>query len=509
MKELRLILGDQLNIEHSWFQQCDTSVDFVMMEVRSETDYCQHHVQKVVGIFLAMREFADTLRRAGHQVIYLTLDDQANQQSICANLARLLANNNYQSWSWQQPDEYRLEQALYEFASAQSIPSQCVSTEHFLAERGAVAKLFKPGAHHFLMETFYRYMRKREQVLMAPDGRPISGKWNHDAANRAAYDGAVNIPQPLTFANECRHIVTLLQHCQVKTIGHIEDTIDWPVNRTQAVELLHDFITELLPHFGRYQDALVDGQGTLFHSRLSFALNLKLLSPREVIQAAEQAWRHGQVDIEACEGFIRQILGWREYMRCLYWHLYPDMSESNHFDHHNPLPAWFWTGDTQMRCLSQAIKQSLNTGYAHHIQRLMVTGNFALLTGVSPSAINDWYLSIYVDAFEWVQWPNTHGMSQFAEGGRIATKPYVASGAYIHRQGDHCRHCFYDVKAKSGNNACPLNSLYWHFINRHFDLLKPNHRMAIVLKNWQQRKPEDRRAVIDQAELYLSNINQL
>lgn len=509
MKELRLILGDQLNIQHSWFQQCDPRVDFVMMEVRSETDYCQHHIQKVVGIFLAMRDFADTLRRAGHHVIYLALDEPSNQQSICANLAVLLASNVYQSWAWQQPDEYRLEQALNDFAGSQSIASQCTSSEHFLADRDSATKLFKPDAHHFLMETFYRHMRKRENVLMASDGKPVSGKWNHDAANRAAYDGAVMIPEPLTFANACQAVVALLQRCQLKTIGHIDNTLDWPINRTQALSLLDDFITQLLPHFGRYQDALVDGQGTLFHSRLSFALNLKLLSPREVIQAAEQAWRQGQVDIAACEGFIRQILGWREYMRCLYWHLYPEMSESNHFAHHNPLPAWFWSGDTQMRCLSQAIKQSLNTGYAHHIQRLMVTGNFALLAGVSPSAINDWYLSIYVDAFEWVQWPNTHGMSQFAEGGRIATKPYIASGAYIHRQGDHCRNCFYDVKAKSGTNSCPLNSMYWHFIDRHFDLLKPNHRMAIVLKNWQHRNAEDKQRVRDQAVQYLNNIDQL
>ncbi|MDP1539791.1 MAG: cryptochrome/photolyase family protein [Moraxellaceae bacterium] len=509
MKELRLILGDQLNSQHSWFQQHEPHIDYVLMEVRSETDYCQHHIQKVVGIFLAMRDFAQVLSDAGHNVIYISLDDPGNQQSICANLAKLLANKTYHTWSWQQPDEYRLAQALQGFANNEITPSYCVSTEHFLADQSVVAKLFKPGTQHFLMETFYRHMRKREHVLMAANGKPVSGKWNHDAANRAAYDGAVPIPEPLSFANKCQHIVDMLQRCHVKTIGEVSGTLDWPINRTQALQLLNDFISHQLVHFGRYQDALVDGQGTLFHSRLSFALNLKLLSPREVIQAAEHAWLQGQVDIAACEGFIRQILGWREYMRCLYWHLYPGMSESNHFAHHNALPSWFWTGDTQMRCLSQAIKQSLATGYAHHIQRLMVTGNFALLAGVSPSAVNEWYLGIYVDAFEWVQWPNTHGMSQYAEGGRIATKPYVASGAYIHRQGDHCRHCHYDVKAKSGNNSCPLNSFYWHFIDRHFDLLRPNHRMAIVLKNWQQRKPEDKQVVIKQAEQYLRNINQL
>lgn len=509
-RELRLILGDQLDRQHPWFQQVDPDVCYVLMEVRSETDYVVHHIQKVVTIFLAMRQFATELQAAGHRVRYLTLDDPANQQSLTENVRHLCREEGVAQWSWQHADERRVEEALQALAQdPHGPPGHPVDSTHFLIPRADLDLWFKPQNHHYLMEAFYRRLRQHLRVLMTATGDPEGGQWNYDTDNRSAYDGALPWPMRPHFSQDARPIKALLAAQGVTTLGHCPDTLDWPLTPTEASQALSTFIDQVLVGFGRYQDALVDGEDRLFHSLLSVPLNLKILHPLTVIRAAEEAFYQGRAPLAAVEGFIRQILGWREYMRGLYWRLHPTEANSNYFAHDQPLPGWFWTGQTRMRCLAQAIDQSLQTGYAHHIQRLMVTGNFALLAGVAPSAVNAWYLGIYVDAFEWVQWPNTHGMSQHADGGRIATKPYIASGAYLSKQGDHCAQCAYRVKDKTGAKSCPFNSLYWHFVDRHQHVLLKNPRIAMPVRSWLKRSDADRAAVLATAEHHLAHIESL
>lgn len=513
--ELRLILGDQLNSQHAWFDTPNEQVTFVLMQLRSETDYCQHHVQKVVGIFMAMEAFADALIQQGHRVLMQRIDDATNQHTVLGNLQQIMldfaaAGTPVTSWRYQCPDEQRMDDALKSTAEVLAIDCQVDDSEHFLNPRDGFRQIFKPQAKTYRMETFYRAMRKRHHILLDESGEPEGGAWNYDQANRSAYDHQVRIPEPLSFPGNCvDDWPSRLHAMNINTLGEVGEHLDWPITRAQSVEVLDYFIKHLLAHFGRYQDAMLQHHDTLFHSRLSFALNLKMLHPREVIEAVEQAYRRGEADIAAVEGFIRQILGWREYVRCFYWQQYPTQAGSNFFAHERALPSWFWTGETHMACLNRAISQSLQTAYAHHIQRLMVTGNFMLLAGINPTEVNAWYLGIYADAIEWVQWPNTHAMSQFAEGGAMASKPYIASGAYIKKQGDHCHHCRYDVKQKLGDNACPFNSLYWHFVNRHEAVLKQNPRMSLITAQWAKQAPEAKQAIIAQAERNLIRVEQL
>ena len=513
--ELRLLLGDQLNAQHSWFKRPQNAVVYVLMQIRSETDYCQHHVQKVVGIFMAMSAFAQQLKAAGHRVVCIELDDPTNQQAILPNLQRIIADQLARAepvtcWRYQWPDEYRVDLDLANAVKVLQLPYSVDDSEHFLSSRGGFDSIFKPDAKVLRMETFYRVMRQRHGVLLNPDGLPCGGAWNYDHDNRSAYDHAVAIPEPLYFPeNYVGNWPNRLQQAGVSTIGFIAESLDWPITRAQGLSVLHFFIVNLLPYFGRYQDALVHGNGHLFHSRLSFALNLKLIHPSEVITAVEKAHANGVADIAACEGFIRQVLGWREYVRCFYWRLYPSLKTRNDLGHDRALPSWFWTGQTRMACMSEAITQSLQTGYAHHIQRLMVTGNFMILAGIDPKQVNEWYLGIYVDAIEWVQWPNTHAMSQYAEGGHMASKPYVSSGAYLHKQGDHCRHCHYNVKQKIGENSCPFNALYWHFIDRHEGIFSKNPRMALVVRQWQKRNDADKQAVLAHANTVFARLESL
>lgn len=513
--ELRLILGDQLNLGHSWFIKPRSDITYVLMQIRTETDYCLHHCQKVIGFFMAMEAFTAALKAQGHQVVLITIDAPNNKQSFSANLQQLIAelaqsDVEVVAWRYQAPDEYRLDDLLRKAVQTLGLPCQCDESEHFLCSRDGFSSIYKPQTTSFRMETFYRTMRKRHGVLLDSKGQPEAGAWNFDHDNRGAYDQQVNIPEPLRFSeNQVNDWPERLQNAGVKTMGEVDEFLDWPIHRKQSLALLDYFIAKLLPHFGRYQDALLQHHDTLFHSRLSFALNVKMLHPKEVIDAVEQAYRQGQADIAACEGFIRQILGWREYVRCFYWQQYPAQAHSNALGHQRAMPSWFWTGETKMACLQRAISQSLTTAYAHHIQRLMVTGNFLLLTGVDPAEVNAWYLGIYVDAIEWVQWPNTHAMSQFAEGGTMASKPYISSGAYINKQGDHCRHCHYNVKQKVGVNACPFNSLYWNFIDRHEALLKQNPRMALITAQWAKQSEDNKQATRQQAQDYLIDIEAL
>jgi deoxyribodipyrimidine photolyase-related protein len=483
---LRLVLGDQLNPGHSWFESVDPEVVHVLMEVRQETDYVLHHAQKILAIFAAMREFARHLRAAGHRVRYVALDDPSNRQSLIANLTALAQHYNVQRIEWQSPDEFRLDVLLRTWAGEQPLATAEVGSEHFLTARDELGTLFA-GRKQWLMEHFYRHMRRRFDLLLDAQGKPEGGQWNFDHDNRKPWPGSPAEPEDARPVHDHRELWDLLQRCGVKSFGDPQaEYMRWPLNRAEALAGLEAFIETALPHFGDFEDAMSSTALRLFHSLLSFALNVKMLHPLEVVRRAEAAWRSGEAPLAAVEGFIRQVAGWREYVRGIYWAHMPGYDKRNALSHHQPLPHWFWSGDTHMRCMQHSIGQSLRTAHAHHIQRLMVIGNFSLLAGLDPQALHRWYLGVYIDAFEWVELPNTLGMSQWADGGVIATKPYVSSGAYINRMSDYCKGCAYDPKLKVGERACPYNALYWDFFARHEPMLGGNARLGMVYRQLQK-----------------------
>jgi deoxyribodipyrimidine photolyase-related protein len=482
MRTVRLILGDQLDPLHGWYEAPSRDVLHVMMEVRQETDYALHHAQKIIAIFAAMRDFARHLRSQGHQVRYIAIDDPGNRQSVPGNLSRVIEESGAEAFEYQEPDEWRLDRQLAEFAAGLDIPARMIPSEHFLTERNAAGQFF---AHRrqWLMESFYRHMRIEHGVLLEGDRAPAGGKWNFDHANRKSWPGDPPEPEDPRPTHDHRALWRTVRDAGVQSFGEPHASrVRWPINRDEALAHLDRFVAEALPHFGDYQDAMSRKARRLFHSLLSFALNTKMLHPREVIDRAEEAWRAGEAPLAAVEGFIRQILGWREYVRGVYWHHMPGYGGRNFFGHDRALPPWFWTGETRMACLSRAIGQSLDDAHAHHIQRLMVIGNFALLAGLDPDEVHQWYLGVYVDAFEWVEMPNTLGMSQYADGGLLATKPYVSSAAYINRMSDYCRGCAYDPKKRTGEGACPFNALYWDFLARHRRKLHGNRRLAMIYR---------------------------
>ncbi|SFB79438.1 deoxyribodipyrimidine photolyase-related protein [Marinospirillum celere] len=506
-KNLRLLLGDQLNLNHSWFQQQNQDVVYLIAELHQEAGYVVHHIQKLVGFFLAMQEFVRELQEAGHQVDYLTLDATQAYQDLPALIQAKMAEHQASVFEYQLPDEYRLDQQLKQLAQQLNAAVQAVDSEHFLTSRNA----WQEYPNH-RMEYFYRQLRKKYQVLMDADHQPLGGQWNYDQDNRQALPKDLQPPEPLLFAHNVEPIVERIQRHALKTLGSIDaETFIWPVTRSESLILLDDFLQRLLPNFGRYQDALTGRCWSLYHSRISFALNTKMLHPLEVIRSAEEHWQANsqQITLAQVEGFIRQILGWREFVRALYWEKMPDYGQLNHLQANRDLPSFFWDGQTQMACMRQAIDQSLEFAYAHHIQRLMVTGNFALLAGLDPEQVDAWYLGIYIDAIEWVELPNTRGMSQYADGGLMASKPYAASGNYINKMGDHCKACHYKVNEKTGPKSCPFNSLYWHFLQRHQAELQTNPRMKFPYASWRKMSSEQQSLILETAEAYLSKINQL
>lgn len=514
VKRLRLVLGDQLNQAHHWYQETDANVVYLIAELKQEAVYVKHHVQKVCAFFAAMAQFAKWLEDQGHEVHYLTLDESARYQDLPALLKASIAQHGAQRFEYQRPDEYRLREQLSDFCTQLEIPSQESDTEHFLLPFEALGQYFEPNKH-VRMESFYRKMRVRCRVLVE-NNEPLGGRWNFDAENREALkpDDLKDIPAPLCFENDISDILDRLSRHEITTIGRSTHACLWPINREQSLALLDYFCQNQLPLFGRFQDAMTchsEHQWSLYHSRLSFAMNAKILSPAEVIDAALDTYHeaNGAIGLAQIEGFVRQILGWREYVRGMYWANMPDYASQNTLQAGATLPDWFWTGETRMRCLNEAITQSLDYAYAHHIQRLMITGNFALLAGIDPAQVDAWYLGIYIDAIEWVELPNTRSMALFADGGWIATKPYAASGNYVNKMSDYCKSCEYSVKDKTGENACPLNSLYWHFIDRNAHRLKGNPRMAFPMKNWEKQSDENRQAIRAKAEQVIDNLNVL
>jgi deoxyribodipyrimidine photolyase-related protein len=483
-KTLRLVLGDQLNHKHSWYNGDQDHVIYHMAEMRQETDYVMHHIQKVVAFFSAMRGFKEWMDGRGFNNDYYQLDHKDNQQDLEKNLKQLIKKHKVEKFEYLAPDEWRLDQQLRDFCKSLDIEWQGYDTEHFLTKRKDVEKFFE-GKKRLTMEYFYRHMRKEYDIMIEGDKEPEGGKWNYDQSNRKKWNGDTDIPHERGFRKDVSDIVQLLEDQEVETFGRIDATnFNWPTSRQDALDVLNYFCEHLLVHFGDYQDAMHTDQDYLYHSRLSFAMNSKLLSPLEVIENAVACYRESDnnIHISQIEGFVRQILGWREFMRGIYWKEMPQYQSLNKLDNTNDLPDFYWTGETDMNCLKHAINNSLDNAYAHHIQRLMITGNYALLTMSDPSYVDQWYLGIYIDAIEWVEITNTRGMSQWADGGLVATKPYVSSGSYINKMSNYCKGCKYKVSKKKGeDDACPFNSLYWNFLDEKKSHFGNNQRMNMMM----------------------------
>ena len=496
LRHLVIVLGDQLDANSAAFDSFDAAQDAVWMaEVPHEATQVWSSKSRIAMFLAAMRHFRDALCERGIRVHYRTLGEHPHatlEAALLADLA-LLAPAAVIAVT---PGEWRL---------AQSLPKACVEAgfewierddRHFLASREDFADWAK-GRREFRMEYFYREMRRRHDVLMDKD-KPEGGRWNFDADNRESFGakGPGLKPAPLAFPPDATTRATL-ETVERHFGAHPGDlaAFDWPVTQDDASAALADFVKHRLPLFGRYQDALWEGDPWIYHSRLSAAMNLKLLDPRDVIEAALSAWRAGDAPLAAVEGFVRQVLGWREFIRGMYWLRMPEFLDDNALDAREPLPGFYWTADTPMRCMADALGQTLKLGYAHHIQRLMVTGLFAQLVGVEPRQVHQWYLAVYVDAVEWAELPNVLGMSQYADGGRMVSKPYVASGKYIERMGNHCKGCRFDPAKAVGEDACPFTTLYWNFLERHRERFERHPRTALQWKNLSRKTDADRAAI--------------
>ncbi len=502
LRTLVIVLGDQLDLHAAAFDGFDPAHDAVWMaEADEESTHVWSSKQRIALFLSAMRHFAQALHAAGRRLHYTRLDDPANRGSLAAELQASLATLAPQRVVMTAPGDWRVWQSLKAVVEGAGLTLEVCEDRHFyttVREFAAHAK----GRKSLRLEYFYRELRQRHDVLMSA-GQPVGGQWNFDADNREAFGaaGPGALPTRATFDPDetTREVITLVNQRFAQHPGTLE-SFAWPVTREHALQALQRFIEQRLPLFGRYEDALWPGEPWLYHSQLSAALNLKLLSAREVVQAAEAAYHAGRAPLQSVEGFVRQILGWREYVRGIYWTQMPGYAERNALDAQQDLPAWYWTGRTDMACLRDAITQTLQHGYAHHIQRLMVTGLFALLLGVRPQQVHAWYLSVYVDAVEWVELPNTLGMSQYGDGGLMASKPYVATGKYIQRMGGPCAGCRYDPALREGERACPYTTLYWDFLMRHEALLAKNARMALQVKNVVRLSDVQRHAVKQRAE---------
>jgi deoxyribodipyrimidine photolyase-related protein len=504
LRHLVLVLGDQLDVQSSALQGFDASQDVVWMaEVSEESTHVWSAKQRIAVFLCAMRHFAHSLRALGLPLDYTRLDDADNAGSLALELGKAIARLRPSALVLCAPGDWRVLQSLRAVAKAHGLPLDVRDDTHFFSTVREFAS-YAQNKKQIRLEYWYRELRRKHRILMEGDA-PVGGQWNFDADNRQAFGkaGPQNLPPPSRFVPDAtsQEVLALVNQRFAQHPGSV-DSFAWPVTRAQALEALRMFIEQRLPLFGKYEDAMWAGQAWLYHSQLSCALNLKLLNPREVVQTAVQAYDSGHAPLAAVEGFVRQILGWREYVRGIYWLHMPDYLERNALQAQAALPAWYWTGQTDMACLKDAITQTLEHGYAHHIQRLMVTGLYALLLGVKPQSVHRWYLSVYVDAVEWVELPNTLGMSQFGDGGLMASKPYVASGKYIQRMSNHCAGCAYDPAQSTGPKACPFTTLYWDFLARHEDLLQQSPRMAMQLKNLARLDASARASIAAQASAH-------
>ncbi|MEZ0288036.1 MAG: cryptochrome/photolyase family protein [Methylophilus sp.] len=512
MRNLIVILGDQLALDNPALEAFDPSQDHIVMaEVMQESTHVWSHKQRITLFLSAMRHFADTLQARHFPLTYFKLDAHAHPD-LAAVWQAMLQLHQPDCLRVCEPGDWRVLQALKTTAKKNHVVLEVLQDTHYMCSIPQFQRWAERQENTSLrMENFYRGMRKKYKVLMADDA-PAGGDWNYDKENRQhlGKDGPQNLKPPPRFTPDAltQSVMALVNNRFAENPGGLDD-FPWAVTRAQAIELLSHFVAEKLPQFGTYQDAMWQDSPYLWHSLLASALNLKLLNPREVIDAAEQAYQQGKAPLASVEGFIRQILGWREFVRGVYWLEMPALKSANYFKHQRDLPAWFWTGQTQMQCVSQCIGQTLETGYAHHIQRLMVIGLFSTLAGLSPQQVADWFLAVYVDAVEWVELPNVAGMALYANGGRFTSKPYVASGAYIQRMSNYCAHCRYDPKLKTGEAACPFTTLYWAFLIKHETLLTSNQRTRLMAQHVGKMTASEQSEINTFARQRLNQIEQL
>jgi deoxyribodipyrimidine photolyase-related protein len=508
-RNLIFLLGDQLTPAISALAGADKSRDAVLMaEVADETDYVRHHKKKIAFLFSAMRHFAEELRGLGWTVDYVRLDDPANTGSLTGELGRAVARHAPGGIVATEAGEWRVREMQRAWADALAVPADLREDTRFLCSHDAFAA-WADGRKQLRMEFFYRDMRRKTGLLME-DGGPAGGRWNFDAENRKPARGGLFMPHPPRAEPDAvtQEVLALVAS---RFSGHFGDLepFRFAVTRADAQAAARHFMRACLPSFGDFQDAMLSGEKFLYHSVLSHYLNCGLLDAMDLCRAAEAQWRAGRAPLNAVEGFIRQILGWREFVRGFYWRFMPGLTGMNALGATRPLPGFYWTGETRMACVRAAVTQTREEAYAHHIQRLMVTGNFALLAGIDPREVHEWYLSVYADAYEWVEAPNTIGMALHADGGLLASKPYAASGAYIDRMSDYCGTCAYDVKAKTGARACPFNRLYWDFVARHRERFAPNARMSQIVRGYDRFDETRKAAIATDAQACLLEIESL
>ena len=508
MTTLIPILGDQLSMGLSSLADADPAGSVLLiMEVADETTYVRHHKTKLVYILSAMRHHAAALAAAGWRVDYVRLDDPDNTGSFTGEIARAITRHDPERIVVTEAGEWRVAAMLESWQTLFGIPVEVRRDDRFLCSH-AEFDAWASRRTELTMEWFYREMRARTGLLMT-DGKPEGGRWNFDKDNRRPAERDLLMPQPLAFAPDriTREVIDLVEARFAGNPGAL-DGFNYAVTAKDAERQAAAFLANALPQFGDYEDAMLSGERFLWHSILSPYINSGLLDPLDLCRRAEAEYRAGRAPLNSVEGYIRQIIGWREYMRGIYWREGPGYVGRNFLGHHRRLPGWYWSGDTDMHCLAEVLGQTLATAHAHHIQRLMVTGNFALLIGADPKQVHLWYLEIYLDAYEWVELPNTLGMSQFGDGGLLGSKPYVSSGAYINRMSDYCGRCRYDVTKRIGDDACPFNALYWHFLDRHRRKLGSNRRLAMPYRTWDKQSEESRSATRAQAEAFLSGLDE-
>jgi len=504
-KDLVYLLGDQLSPRISCLEGIDPATSVILItEVWDEATYVRHHKKKIALIFSAMRHMAAALRKDGWTVDYVQLDDAGNTGSTTSELARAVRRHEPSRIVVTRAAEYRVATLQDGWKRRLNVPVEIRPDTRFIWTTQRFAA-WAEGRKVLRMENAYHELRRDTGYLMEPDGKPTGGQWNFDSENRKPAKDDLFMPRLPRFEPDkiTRDVLSLVEARFPDHIGTL-DGFGFAVTRADALIALDHFIQACLPRFGDYQDAMITGQKYLYHSVLSPYLNCGLLDPREICDAAQAAYDAGHAPLNAVEGFIRQIIGWREYVRGIYWLKMPGYEHSNFLDAKRPLPSFYWSGDTKMTCLREAIAQTIEESYAHHIQRLMITGNFAMLAGVDPHAVHVWYLEVYADAYEWVELPNTIGMSQFADGGLLGSKPYAGGGNYINKMSNYCKGCAYDVKARTGPKACPFNALYWHFIVRNRPKIGTNQRLRTVYASWVKMAPADRDKTLASAEAFLN-----
>lgn len=507
MTTIRLILGDQLSENISSLDEMDPQRDVILIcEVHDETVYVKHHKKKIAFLFSAMRHFAQELREKKYTVDYVTLDDPENRGSFKEEVLRAIDRHKADEVVVTFPGEYRVWQDMKSWSKDFGIKVSILPDQRFLCPPKAF-RAWADSAKSLRMEYFYRHMRRELNILMDAEGKPEGGQWNYDHDNRAPPPKDAKIPELIKFKRDkiTEDVLALVEKKFDKHFGDLEP-FTLAVTRKQALQAMDDFIKNRLENFGTYQDAMLTDEPFLYHSHLSFYINCGLLDPMEVVRKVEKAYHDGHVPINAAEGFIRQIIGWREYVRGIYWYKMPGYAHENYLKAERQLPDFFWTAQTDMNCMHHCIGDTMRNAYAHHIQRLMVIGNFCLLTGMSVEEVNEWYLIVYADAYEWVEMPNVSGLILFADGGLMASKPYIAGGSYINKMSNYCKGCRYDVKAKTGPDACPFNYLYWNFLLTHQDKLGGNQRLSMMCRTLDKMDVKAKDIIKEDAVKFLSTL---